>query len=29
VVEGSVEYMDANTIVVTFSASFSGVAYLS
>jgi len=28
-VEGSVDYQDENTIIVTFSAPFSGTAYLS
>jgi hypothetical protein len=29
VVEGDIAYPDANSVVLTFSSSFSGVAYLS
>ena len=29
VVEGEVDYLDADTVILTFSAAFGGVAYLS
>lgn len=28
-VEGSVQYLDTNNVIVSFSAAFAGVAYLS